>query len=142
MNCQVWWTPCPLGWTPVEASRRRGIMERRLPLVAQMGLDVVRLLDHLGIQRAHIVGYSLGAFITGWLLTTYPNRFATATLVAGAPPLRMTLALKDSLETDARELEGDMPFRSLALALSLPGQPPTDSAIRAISTPWRYCVFR
>src|SRR5438552_1973382 len=26
--------------------------------------DLVRLLDHLDIRRAHVVGYSLGAFIT------------------------------------------------------------------------------
>jgi pimeloyl-ACP methyl ester carboxylesterase len=99
----------------------------------QMGLDVVRLLDHLRIERAHVVGYSLGAFITGWLLTTYPDRIATATLVAGAPPMHISAAAKDSLEADARELESDVPFRTLALALSPPGQPPTDSAIRAIS---------
>ena len=101
---------------------------------AQMGLDVIRLLDHLQIERAHVVGYSLGAFITGWLLTTYPNRIATATLVAGAPPLRMTGALKDSLMSGARELESDVPFRSLVLALNPPGAPmPSDSAVRAIS---------
>lgn len=99
----------------------------------QMGLDVIRLLDHLGIARAHIVGYSLGGFITGWLLTTYPDRFATATLVAGATPLELTQGGKDSLEADARELEGSMPFRSLALALAPPGQTPSDSAIRATS---------
>jgi pimeloyl-ACP methyl ester carboxylesterase len=101
---------------------------------AQMGLDVIRLLDHLRIERAHVVGYSLGAFITGWLLTTYPNRIATATLVAGAPPLGMTGQSKDSLLRDARELESDVPFRSLVLALTPPGAPtPTDSAIRALS---------
>jgi pimeloyl-ACP methyl ester carboxylesterase len=101
---------------------------------AQMGLDVIRLLDHLRIERAHVVGYSLGAFITGWLLTTYPDRIATATLVAGAPPLGMTGRSKDSLFTDARELESDVPFRSMILALNPPGAPPpTDSAIRALS---------
>ena len=101
---------------------------------AQMGLDVVRLLDHLGIQRAHVVGYSLGGFITGWLLSAYPDRIASATLVAGAPPLGMTGAQKDSLIADARELESDTPFRSLVLALNPPGAPlPTDSAIRAAS---------
>src|SRR6185436_17749873 len=50
----------------------------------EMGLDVVRLLDHLGIRRAHIVGYSMGAFITAQLLTAHPERFLTATL-GGAP---------------------------------------------------------
>jgi pimeloyl-ACP methyl ester carboxylesterase len=49
-----------------------------------MGQDVVRLLDHLNIARAHIVGHSLGAGITATLLTTHPDRFLTATLSGGA----------------------------------------------------------
>lgn len=32
--------------------------------------DAVRLLDHLGIRRVHMVGYSMGAIITAKLLTT------------------------------------------------------------------------
>src|SRR5918998_677025 len=46
----------------------------------EMGLDVVRLLDHLGIRRAHLVGYSMGAHIVAQLLVTHPERFLTATL--------------------------------------------------------------
>ena len=46
----------------------------------EMTADVVRLLDHLKIKRAHIVGYSMGAMITCKLLTTNPDRFLTATL--------------------------------------------------------------
>ena len=41
----------------------------------EMSQDVVRLLDHLGIPRAHIVGHSMGAGITAQLLTTNPDRF-------------------------------------------------------------------
>src|SRR3954453_5722440 len=33
----------------------------------EMSLDIVRLLDHLGIRRAHIVGYSMGAHIVAQL---------------------------------------------------------------------------
>ncbi len=52
--------------------------------------DLVRLLDHLGIQRAHIVGYSMGAVITLKLLTTYPERVASAVLGgAGWRPAEM-----------------------------------------------------
>lgn len=50
----------------------------------EMGLDVVRLLDHLGVARAHIVGYSLGAMVTSQLLTLRPERFRSAVLIAGA----------------------------------------------------------
>ena len=46
----------------------------------QMGLDIVRLLDHLNIPQAHIAGYSMGGAITAHLLTIHPERFLTATL--------------------------------------------------------------
>lgn len=42
--------------------------------------DLVRLLDHLGIQRAHFVGYSLGGAITLKLLATHPDRVSSAVL--------------------------------------------------------------
>lgn len=54
--------------------------------------DVVALLDHLGIEQASIVGYSIGSTITLHLLHTHPERFRAAALVAtgdgiiGHPP--------------------------------------------------------
>jgi pimeloyl-ACP methyl ester carboxylesterase len=47
---------------------------------ANMADDVLRLLDHLGIERAHIAGYSMGGFITANLLARHPERFITATI--------------------------------------------------------------
>jgi len=44
----------------------------------EMMQDVVRLLDHLKIEKAHVVGYSMGAFITLKLLTAHPERFLSA----------------------------------------------------------------
>lgn len=40
--------------------------------------DVVLLLDHLKIKKAHIVGYSMGGMITMKLLTTHPDRVTSA----------------------------------------------------------------
>src|ERR1043165_989005 len=48
----------------------------------QMVDDVVLLLDHLKIKKAHIVGYSLGGMITMKLLVKHPDRVLSAT-VAG-----------------------------------------------------------
>jgi len=42
--------------------------------------DVIALMDHLKIKQAHVVGYSMGGFITSKLLATYPERLLTATL--------------------------------------------------------------
>jgi len=40
--------------------------------------DIIRLLDHLGLERAHVVGYSMGGFITLKLVTMYPDRLLSA----------------------------------------------------------------
>jgi len=42
--------------------------------------DVIRLMDHLKIAKAHIVGYSMGGFMTSRLMTLRPERVITATL--------------------------------------------------------------
>jgi len=40
--------------------------------------DVIRLMDHLKIPKAHVVGYSMGGFITLKLITTHPDRLLSA----------------------------------------------------------------
>jgi pimeloyl-ACP methyl ester carboxylesterase len=49
----------------------------------QMVDDVVRLMDHLKIQRAHLLGHSMGALIAANVASRVPARTASATLVAG-----------------------------------------------------------
>lgn len=46
----------------------------------QMVEDSIRLLDHLGVKRAHVVGYSMGGMITLKLLTLHPERVISATI--------------------------------------------------------------
>jgi pimeloyl-ACP methyl ester carboxylesterase len=45
-----------------------------------MGDDVIRLLDHLGIKRALIMGYSMGGRIVTGLLISHPERLRAAVL--------------------------------------------------------------
>lgn len=45
-----------------------------------MAGDAVRLLDHLGIGRAHVMGYSMGARITAFAALLHPERVETALL--------------------------------------------------------------
>lgn len=42
--------------------------------------DVARLLDHLKIQKAHIVGYSMGGIIAGKFAVKHPDRVHSVTL--------------------------------------------------------------
>ncbi len=46
----------------------------------QLVEDVVRLLDHLHIRKAHIVGYSMGGIITMKFLVEHPDRALSGTL--------------------------------------------------------------
>jgi pimeloyl-ACP methyl ester carboxylesterase len=68
-----------------------------------MSLDIVRLLEHVGIEKAHILGYSMGARIVGKLREMRPDVFISLTLGGyglvkddGPPPSVADLA--DSLE--------------------------------------------
>jgi pimeloyl-ACP methyl ester carboxylesterase len=53
----------------------------------EMAKDVVRLLDHLKIDKAHLVGYSMGAILAGHVVTTHPDRVLSVTFAGGAPVL-------------------------------------------------------
>ncbi len=46
----------------------------------RMAGDVVALLDHLGIARADVMGYSMGARITAFSALVYPQRVRSAIL--------------------------------------------------------------
>jgi aminoacrylate hydrolase len=50
--------------------------------VEQMVVDVVALMDHLHIQRAHIVGHSLGGAVAQVLAVEHPERVAGLVIYA------------------------------------------------------------
>lgn len=45
--------------------------------------DVICVMDSLGVDRAHIVGLSMGGFVGADMLGLYPERMLSATLVSG-----------------------------------------------------------
>ncbi len=45
-----------------------------------MADDVIRLMDHLGIEKADLFGYSMGGAVSMGLLVRYPERFTSAIL--------------------------------------------------------------
>ncbi len=102
----------------------------------EMATDVVRLLDHLKIQRAHVIGYSLGALIAGRLATMHPERLISVAYVAQYPDREPSSLMEKFAAESAKELESDLPFRSLTLAVQPPGsKPPTDDEMRKMMAP-------
>jgi pimeloyl-ACP methyl ester carboxylesterase len=59
-------------------NRNHGQSDRPQPGGSGKAQDIVELMDHLQIQKAHIHGYSMGGGITGQLLGMIPGRFMTA----------------------------------------------------------------
>jgi pimeloyl-ACP methyl ester carboxylesterase len=98
----------------------------------EMVEDVVRLLDHLKIEKAHIVGYSMGGFITGAMIATHPDRIISATM-GGAGWSRDTddHAVIDALAKSLDEGHGILP---LMKALTPPGGvQPTEEQLKTRS---------
>jgi pimeloyl-ACP methyl ester carboxylesterase len=71
----------------------------------EMALDIPRLLDHLGIARAHVIGYSMGAHLVAQLLALAPQRFISATLGGGCGRHEWTAAHARDAEIEAAEME-------------------------------------
>ncbi|MFV0409222.1 MAG: acetoin dehydrogenase dihydrolipoyllysine-residue acetyltransferase subunit, partial [Paracoccus sp. (in: a-proteobacteria)] len=54
---------------------------------ADLGLmvaTVIALLDHLGLDKAHLVGHSMGGLVAGQTAIDHANRVASVTLIASA----------------------------------------------------------
>jgi pimeloyl-ACP methyl ester carboxylesterase len=100
---------------------------------AEMSRDVVRLLDHLGIGHAHVVGFSMGAFVAAHLMVTQPDRLISVTLVAHHPIGAWTSADEQEAEASARDLESETPFRALITAIAPPDTRPSEEEIRRLS---------
>jgi pimeloyl-ACP methyl ester carboxylesterase len=71
----------------------------------EMVLDIVRLMDHVDIRRAHIVGYALGANIVAKLLVMQPERFITATVGGAGGRQPFTPEEFKAAEDEAKQFE-------------------------------------
>lgn len=95
--------------------------------------DAVRLLDHLKIDKAHVVGYSMGALIVGKLLGTHPDRLLSATL-GGTGIFPVGVKLPPDLEKLAQTLEEGKGMGSILMTMTPPGKSkPSAATIREVN---------
>jgi pimeloyl-ACP methyl ester carboxylesterase len=63
--------------------------------------DIVRLMDHLNIEKAHVLGYSMGGFIVLKLATLHPDRLLSFVICASGwtPEPEKELAFFEEMAT-------------------------------------------
>ncbi len=83
---------------------------------AELVEDVVRLMDHLGVERAHVAGYSLGGFITLRLMASHPERLCSAVVCAAGWERREGEHMRQ-LDEAANTLERGDGFRMILRSL-------------------------
>lgn len=102
----------------------------------QMVEDAVRLLDHLGVEKAHVVGYSMGGMITMKLMALHGDRVRSAViggfgwLKEGGRRAEM-LAQPTGMGRGPAEIACRRSWPQLALSLA---------ELRSISTPYTLLV--
>ncbi|HEV2094769.1 MAG TPA: alpha/beta hydrolase [Rubrobacter sp.] len=67
--------------------------------------DLLRVLDHLGLENATIAGHSMGAFVALRAALTYPDRVRALVLLDGGWPRVEVPAHEDMTEEQEREAE-------------------------------------
>ena len=95
--------------------------------------DIVRVLDHLSLTRAHLLGYSMGASIASRLVAQQPRRVRSAVpggWGAGNPLETLTTS---ECESSARAMEqGQTPesWTRARVAIGFPPPPPPGAEVR------------
>jgi pimeloyl-ACP methyl ester carboxylesterase len=109
-------------WDHRDTGRSTATYDAEPYALTDLAADAIRVLDACGIDRAHVVGMSMGGLLTQLLLLDHPDRLLSAALfctgpLPGAPgaealpgPSEDLLALWGSLG-DERDAEAELAWR-------------------------------
>ncbi|MFJ9123126.1 alpha/beta fold hydrolase [Streptomyces sp. NPDC102340] len=82
--------------------------QRPYPL-SQLAEDALTVLDGLGVERAHIVGMSLGGMLAQLLIADHPDRLLSATLIGTSALSTVPYIQPDGTRIPPEELPGIAP---------------------------------
>jgi pimeloyl-ACP methyl ester carboxylesterase len=102
----------------------------------EMAADVVRLLDHLKVEKAHLVGYSSGAFIAGRVAATHPKRVLSVVYGGQAPLIvgEKSSGGSSEVEAFARAVDEGKDLGSYVMRVWPAGKPkPTEDQAKAMA---------
>lgn len=77
--------------------------------IDQMVDDTVGLLDHLGLDAAHVVGYSMGGWIAETLAFRHPERVRSAVLIGSCNVGTSWEKLITTVERDMARIDPELP---------------------------------
>jgi pimeloyl-ACP methyl ester carboxylesterase len=126
---------------PVPTIRQLVLRDKRAAryTLEDMALDGFALLDHLGIERAHVVGVSMGGMIAQTMAARHPERVLslvswmsnTGARWSGQPSLRMYPVL---LRTPPRDRDGYLKHAVWVFSkIGSPGFAPDDENLRRVA---------
>jgi pimeloyl-ACP methyl ester carboxylesterase len=96
--------------------RNHGLSDKPQPMGPGKAEDVIELMDHLKIQKAHLHGYSMGGGIVGRLMAMIPDHFITAGFggsgIQETDPEWRAKAPKDKEGRDPQEDEASAKLRA------------------------------
>jgi pimeloyl-ACP methyl ester carboxylesterase len=93
----------------------------------EMVNDITRLMDHLQIGKANVMGYSMGGGIVMKMLVEHPDRFLTAVVGANRGFRPEDIQQQESL---TKYLQSGMSFSEAVIAAAPPDAPPLSAQQR------------